>query len=69
MNNIIILQNEIKNLIDKVSADIHATDDEKIMALYMALTTVYEVKTTRNAYATKFVEKEEKADGNLDEKR
>lgn len=50
MENIFILQNEIENLINKVSDEIKATDDEKIIALQLALSTCYKVKNTRNAY-------------------
>ena len=31
MNNIYILQNEIENLVNKVSSEMNATDDEKII--------------------------------------
>lgn len=69
MNNIYILQNEIENTINKISSEIDATDDEKIIALQLALATMYKVKNTRNAYMAKIVKKEEKADGNSDEER
>lgn len=66
MNNIYILQNEIENLVNKVSSEVNATDDEKIIALQLALATAYKVKNTRNAYMTKIMNGEEKADGNKD---
>lgn len=50
MNNVYILQNEIKNLVDKFGDELNATDEEKTMALYMALATAYEVQVTRAAY-------------------
>lgn len=56
MENIFILQNEIENLINKVSDEIKATDDEKIIAIQLALSTCYKLKNTRNAYMTKLTD-------------
>lgn len=70
MNNIYILQNEIENMLDRLVAQTNATDDEKIIALQLALATAYKVKNTRIAYMVKASEKkEENTDGNQDEKR
>lgn len=60
MNNIFIMQNEIENQLNKLSDEIKATDDEKIIALQLALSTYYKVKNTRNAYMAKFASKAEK---------
>ena len=72
--NILILQNEIENVINKLVTDMNATDDEKIFALQLALSTAYRMKNTRIAYMTnlsKELNKEEKeeSDGNKDEER
>lgn len=69
MNNIFILRNEIENTLDKLVADLKATDDEKIIALQLALLSAYQMKNTRMAYMSKIVDKEENTDGNSDEKR
>ena len=54
------MQNEIENQLNKLSDEIKATDDEKIIALQLALSTYYKVKNTRNAYMAKFTSKAEK---------
>ena len=60
MDNIFILQNEIENLLNRFADEIKATDDEKIIALQLALATTYKVKNTRSAYLTKLTEEKEK---------
>ena len=74
MNNILILQNEIENTIDRLVSGLKATDDEKIIALQLALNTAYKVKNARNAYAVKMSTsevdgKESDVDGNTNEER
>ena len=71
MNNVFILQNEIENAVDKLVSQLGATDDERIIALQLALNTAYKVKNVRSAYAMMVAEKEkgENTDGNSDEER
>ena len=58
MDNIYILQNEIDNALDRLTVELKATDDERILALQLSLATAYKVKNTRVAYASKLTNTE-----------
>lgn len=66
MENVYVIQNEIENILNTLTAQLKATDDEKIIALQLALGTAYKVKNTRNAYAAKIIENNNKEKENTE---